>query len=449
MMLDKPFTVLALAALGLAACDRAEAPRPAAPKLAAAPAAGVRVDPGIAGFYRDRGHRPIWVAGGTLRPAALGLAEALRDADSHGLDPQLYGAAELDRALADAKSGDRAALARAELLLSRGYVAFVRDLRVPGRAAMNYIEPALAPAAPAARDLLEGAAAAPSLHDHLVAAMRMNPLYQSLRRGYAQWRAKPARTPREEALIRANLDRARAIPSQDGRYIIVDAGSARLWMVENGRAVDGMKVIVGKPGMQTPAMAGMIGYSVLNPYWNLPPDLARDRARRVLRQGTSFLARERLQILSDWGDHPRVLAPSQVDWRAVAAGRRTLRMRQLPGGANVMGAVKFMLPNELGIYLHDFPDKSLFGRADRRISSGCVRVADASRLARWLYGGAAPRPAGARPEQRVDLPQPVPVYITYMTALPAPGGGIAFQSDAYRRDRAMLARLEPRVARRG
>jgi murein L,D-transpeptidase YcbB/YkuD len=200
-----------------------------------------------------------------------------------------------------------------------------------------------------------------------------------------------------------------------------------------------MRVIVGKPGMETPAMAARLRYAVLNPYWNVPVDLARQRARDVLRRGTSVLAAERLQILSQFHAEDRVLSPASVNWRRVAAGREPLRLRQLPGGANVMGAVKFMMPNDRDIYLHDFPDKSLFERADRRISSGCVRLEDAPRLARWLFGGAAPRPNGPRPEQRVDLP--VPVYILYITAIPD-AGQIAFQADLYGRDAAQLAALE-------
>ena len=37
------------------------------------------------------------------------------------------------------------------------------------------------------------------------------------------------------------------------------------------------------------------------------------------------------------GRNPRVIAASQVDWRGVASGKKTLRLRQLPGGGNVMG----------------------------------------------------------------------------------------------------------------
>ena len=194
-------------------------------------------------------------------------------------------------------------------------------------------------------------------------------------------------------------------------------------------------------------MAGLIRFAVLNPYWNMPHDLARERAKRVLREGPGFLARERLQILSDWSASASPIGPAQVNWRAVASGKQKLRMRQLPGGDNVMGSVKFMLPNHLGIYLHDTPNKASFAAADRRLSSGCVRVEDAARLARWLFEGKSPRPRGGAPEQRVDLPEPVPVYITYLTALPAAGGGIVFQPDLYGRDFALLAQLQPKASR--
>jgi len=427
------FSLLAFAAVSGCGAGSDPATKPsAAAKSAVAP---VLLAPEIAQFYRERGTRPVWVADGALRPEAIALAERIARAGDHGLDPEAYGASELKAAIAEARSGDKQALARAELLLSRAYPAFARDLRGAGaEGGMRHIDPGLEPEVPDARALLEHAAATQALGPEISAELRMNPLYESLRTGYAQWRAAGGGSGAEEALIRANLERARAIPAHEGRYIIVDAASARLWMIEGGKVEGPMRVIVGKPAMQTPAMAGLLRYVSLNPYWNMPPDLARDRARRVLRQGTGFLARERLQILSDWGDHPRVLSPAQVDWRSVASGKTTLRLRQLPGGANVMGAVKFMMPNDMGIYLHDFPDKSLFARSDRRISSGCVRLSDAPRLARWLFRGAAPSPNGSAPEQRVDLPEPVPVYITYLTVLPGAKGGLTFQPDSYARE---------------
>jgi murein L,D-transpeptidase YcbB/YkuD len=435
-MLSRSLLAAALL-LPLAGCGNEVAPvAPAPRKAAAAPLPPVRVPAEVAAFYRERGSRPIWVTRRGVRPEALRLAAEIAGAADHGLDPERYGAAELKAALAAAESGDAAARARAELLLSRAYPAFVADLHVPasGGRGVAWVDKELAPEPPEARALLEAVAAAPDLGRHLASATAMNPLYEALSHGYARRRASARLAPAEDAAIRANLDRARLIPARAGRYVIVDSGSARLWMIDGDRVEGPMPVIVGKPNMQTPAMAGLIRYVTLNPWWNVPPDLARTRARRVLKSGPGFLARERMELLSDWSDRARVIPAAQVNWATVASGRTSLRMRQRPGGSNVMGAIKFMLPNRLGIYLHDFPDKSLFARSDRRLSSGCVRLADAPRLARFLFGGAAPRPAGSAPEQRVDLPEPVPVYITYLTALPDPARGIALQKDVYARD---------------
>ncbi|MEA3063167.1 MAG: L,D-transpeptidase YcbB [Sphingomonadales bacterium] len=413
------FLFLALT-LALAACGRAAAPPPQKP--ARMGVARVAATPEIAAFYRGRGNRPVWMTPAGPAPAARALAARLASAGDDGLDPAGYRAGDVAAAVEAAWGADPQTLARAELLLSTEYVAYARDVAVPRSDPTLYAEPGLGPAHAPAAALLQ----APSL--------RLNPLYEALRRGYGEWRRRH-RDARQEALVRLNLDRARAIPVGAPRYVIVDTASARLWMIEGERVEGPMKVIVGKPAMQTPVMAGRIRYVVLNPWWNVPPDLARERAKTVVKEGPGLIARQRLEILSDWSDSARPLPASAVSWRAVAAGQQTLRLRQRPGGDNVMGAVKFMMPNRLGIYLHDFPDRKLFERADRRLSSGCVRLADAPRLLAWLYRGRPPAPRGGAPEQRVDLPEPVPVYITYLTVLPDGPEGLTFQPDTYGRDR--------------
>ncbi len=146
-------------------------------------------------------------------------------------------------------------------------------------------------------------------------------------------------------------------------------------------------------------------------------------------------------MLSSWDADASVISPDTVDWAAVAAGRTDVRLRQLPGPNNSMGRMKFMFPNAQGIYLHDTPDKTLLGEESRMFSGGCVRLEDAPRLAKWLYGGNAPTTRSARPEQRVDLPQPVAVFLTYLTAMPG-GGTVAYLPDVYNRDRAALATLD-------
>jgi murein L,D-transpeptidase YcbB/YkuD len=391
----------------------------------------VRLDPGVAAFYAARGGKPLWISHGRLRPEAQALVSVLASARRNGFDPVRYAA---DRIRSDAEAGskgDAQALARAELQLSTAFALYAGDLRKTPN--ILYVESGLTPRSSSARSLLEGAASAPSLMDYLRQSLAMNPLYETVRSAYG--RSAAALAPANRRRIEANLDRLRAIPANPGaKWIFVDSGGSRLWMME-GRSIAGsMRVIVGKPGMQTPLMAARLRYAILNPYWNLPPDLVRGRAQRVLRQGPGFLRTERLQLLSDWGPNPHVVAPGQVNWNAIAAGRQYLRMRQLPGGANVMGAVKFMMPNDLGIYLHDFPDKSLFARSDRHLSSGCVRLEDAPRLARWLFGGSPPRARAGAAEQIVPMPQAVPVYIVYLTAFPS-SQGINLRHDVYGRDK--------------
>ncbi|QAY79229.1 L,D-transpeptidase family protein [Sphingosinicella sp. BN140058] len=244
-----------------------------------------------------------------------------------------------------------------------------------------------------------------------------------------------------ERVLMLNLDRARSLPGTDeqGRYVIVDVGAARLFMVEGGDVRDSMKVIVGKAASATPMMAAQIRYASVNPYWNVPADLAQTLvAPKVLSEGLGHIKAERYEILSDWTDDATPVDPASVDWQAVADRKTELRIRQLPGRGNSMGAIKFMLPNDFGIYLHDTNDKSLFGKQDRWLSNGCVRVEDARRLADWLFGA---MPTGKDPnvEEDVELDRPVPVYITYLTA-EAVADGVQFRADPYSRDAALVNR---------
>ena len=235
-----------------------------------------------------------------------------------------------------------------------------------------------------------------------------------------------------EQRLRLNLDRARVLPAS-GRFVLVDTASARLWLYEDGAVRDSMKVIVGKPGEQTPMLAGLIRTAVLNPYWNVPPDLVRRRiAAGVLKEGPGFLKAKRYEVMSDWSDEATRIDAATVDWAAVAAGRKEVRVRQLPGGENAMGAMKFMFPNDFGVYLHDTPDKKLFAASDRAQSSGCIRLEDAPRLASWLFGR-APRSQPGKPEQTIPLPEPVPLYVTYLTAGWS-SEGFALRADPYGRD---------------
>lgn len=401
--------------------------------------------PDLASVYEARKYRPIWLQGDKVRPEAHELIAMLETADRDGLDPADYQVSQLRQDLISAESGEPAAQARFEAEASRAFVDYVADLHQPSAAArMIYTDAASAPPAFAGPDVLQAAADAPSLHAHLIAVRRMNPIYEGLRGALADYRSKKGAKTADQTqqLILLNMDRARALPANPGpRYIVVDAAAATLWMYQDGRPIDSMKVVVGKPSEPTPIMAGMLRYALFNPYWNVPEDLVQQQwAPLVASQGPAVMRARDMEALSDWSPNASVLDPAKVNWSAVAAGRQALRMRQRPGPDNMMGRVKFMLPNELGIYLHDTPRKALFSQDGRFFSSGCVRLEDAPRLARWLFGD-VPQPSAA--DYRVDLKEPVPVYITYFTVAPAPSG-VTFRQDIYGRDETALASIQRR-----
>jgi murein L,D-transpeptidase YcbB/YkuD len=208
-------------------------------------------------------------------------------------------------------------------------------------------------------------------------------------------------------------ERADLPVAQRGRSVVVDAASARLFMVEDGRIVDSMRVIVGKGKNATPTLQSTLYYATLNPYWYVPPELARTAiAPRVLKEGMSYFNSRGYEVVSSFTRDPQVIPASSVDWEAVAAGRQEVFIRQRPGPGNSMGQIKFGFNNEQGIYLHDTPRKELFETDQRALSNGCVRLEDAHRLARWLLGR-EPNSADA-PEQFVALPKPVSIVITYL-----------------------------------
>jgi murein L,D-transpeptidase YcbB/YkuD len=390
----------------------------------------------VAAFAAQRGEAPLWLRDGPDGPAIRRLVATLRQAPLDGLaaGPQLAAASEA--AVERARSGGAVERAEAERMLSAAWVMYVQALHWP-TAGMIYADSAVAPKIPKPATILTQLASAQSLAGHVEQVSAINPLYADLRAALAK-----EADPQRRRTLQANLDRARGLPA-GGRYILVDLAAQRLWMMEEGRPADSMKVVVGKAEMKTPLIAGTVRTATLNPYWNVPADLVRRSiAPAAAAGGAAYLQAKGYELLSGWQADARPLSPDQVDWLAVADGRTEVRVRQEPGPGNMMGAVKFEFAPAQGIYLHDTPDKSLFAREVRTFSSGCIRLEDAARLGRWLMGRELVAQGNA-PEQVVNLPQAVPVYVTYLTAR-VEGGQVALAADVYGLDQATHTQLASR-----
>ena len=380
----------------------------------------------VSSFYAARQGAPLWLRPGADNAAARELINALQRASLDGLPGGPSFAAEAQLLLSRAAAGDADALVRADRLLSTAWILYVQALQRPP-AGMTYADSWVIPRRDGAYDILARAAAAPSLSSYVRKISAVNPLYAQLRE--VAWAAMQTNGEQADPRVLASLDRIRLAPFQH-RYVIVDSGSARLWMIEDGRVVDSMKVIVGKPSTRTPTLGSVIYYATLNPYWNVPPDLVQKlTAQRVLEQGFTYLKTRGYQVITKYGEGAQPIDPEEVDWQAVADGRETVAVRQLPGPANSMGHLKFGFANAADVYLHDTPEKNLFGEPNRNLSNGCIRLEDAQRLGHWLLGR-EPTTESAEPEQHLLLPQPVPIYLTYLTAQ-ADNGQLSFVDDVY------------------
>ena len=396
----------------------------------------VAVQPAAAAQYsmaaaERAAERPNWFANGDARAAEV-LIDLLATSSLDGLDPSMFNPAPLRDAMSRAVDARRHE--KADRRFDEAFVRYVTALRADATSGWVIVDPDLSANREGPADILARAAAAPSLADYVGKMKFMHPAYGELRRAI-QW--GEVENHDRYGLIRLNMQRLRMLPAT-GRYVLVNAAAQQLQMIDDGRVVDSMKVVVGKAKYPTPVMAAYIRYAALNPYWELPTDLAAERvAPNVVKEGLGYLKRHGYVVLSDWGATPGEVDPATIDWQGVADGRVQVRLRQNPGPFNAMGRMKFMFPNDQGIYLHDTPQKELLREDARLFSGGCVRLEDATRLSKWLFGEALD-PKGPAPDQRVDLPRPVPVYIAYLTAMPE-GGQLVFHDDIYGRDKAALA----------
>jgi murein L,D-transpeptidase YcbB/YkuD len=407
----------AFATLGLTPLP-ALAAMQAAPGTVAVQVAATPARPDVVQFYQVRKNPPIWFRSGQAE-AVPQLINILKRSSIEGFarGPQL--AAEVEAALAQAQGGNAAAAQSAEQLMSGAWVQYVQFLHQP-TPGMLYGEKWVTPYTPNATQILQPALVSPSLSLHLKSVSDVNPIYSSIRDAAVEQAKLPGGG--QSAKYAANLERARSIPAK-GRFVLVDAATARLWMYEDGRPVDSMKVVVGDKAnfnLPTPMIASAIWYTTFNPYWHVPDHLARKAAAKVVKEGHAYIKRVGYEVVDSWSDNAKVLPWDSVDWKAVAAGTAHVKLRQLPGKNNSMGKMKFNFANSEGIYLHDTPQRDYFALKNRHKSNGCIRLEHAERLGRWLLGREAVAPTSAA-EQHVPLPKPVPVYVTYLTTQPQIG----------------------------
>ena len=240
-----------------------------------------------------------------------------------------------------------------------------------------------------------------------------------------------------------NLERLRWIlGNPEQRSIVVNIANFELNVVENGESILSMKVVVGKPYQRTPVFTSKMTYLVINPSWNIPDSIARDEVLEKIRKDPRYLAKQNIKVLKGWGPHEEVIDPKTIDWSKITPKKLSYRFRQEPGPLNPLGHIKFMLPNQFDVYLHDTPSRRLFSENVRTFSHGCTRIEKPIELGEYLLRDA---PGWTREkildsiekgtEQKVPIPRPLNVHFLYLTAWVDQGGTLQFRNDIYGRDK--------------
>lgn len=258
--------------------------------------------------------------------------------------------------------------------------------------------------------------------------------------------------------IELNMERLRWLPGDlGGRYIFVNVADFRLEVVEKGQPVLGMRIIVGKDeeDQRTFVFAGKMTCLEINPYWNVPESIAVNEIIPKVQKNLHYLASQGIRIIDGWSENAGEVKPETIDWASLDPEKFRYRLRQDPGPKNPLGRIKFLFFNEFNIYLHDTPTRSLFQRERRTFSHGCIRIEKPIDLAAYLLRddfGWTKETILAEIETRerkvVRLPEPVAVYIYYMTAWADPDGTMQFRRDVYRSDEVLEKALHERPLRR-
>lgn len=237
--------------------------------------------------------------------------------------------------------------------------------------------------------------------------------------------------------LETNLVRLRTLSGYLGdRYVIVNIPAAVIETVDSGRVHSRHTAVVGKIDRQTPILNSKIYEVNFNPYWTVPKSIIRKDLIPLMQEHPKYLSEHNIRIFAPDGNE---IPSSTINWFSEEAVN--YRFRQDPGEKNSLGQMRINFANPHAVYLHDTPDKNLFGKEVRFHSSGCVRVQNVREFVQWLLKdtqGWSRRnidetiKSGERID--ADMSRAIPLYMTYVTAWGTPGGVVHFRDDVYDRD---------------
>jgi len=210
--------------------------------------------------------------------------------------------------------------------------------------------------------------------------------------------------------------------SGSGTRLVVNIPEYRLHVYEGPQEIFNMDIVVGSEEHKTVMFDDEMTNIVFSPYWNVPPSIVENEILPAMQSNKNYLRNNGYEITGYENGLPVI--------------------RQKPGPQNSLGLVKFVFPNEHGIYFHDTPAKGLFEYPKRTFSHGCIRLAEPAKLAEYLLRNSPgwtadkiQKAMNSGKEQWVRLPGAVPVSIAYYTAWVEDDGQLQLRQDIYGLDK--------------
>ena len=241
-----------------------------------------------------------------------------------------------------------------------------------------------------------------------------------------------------------NLDKMRLLPmdlSHD--YILVNLPGYYLKVVHESKTILTMDVAVGGGAHPSCILNSKIQHLVLNPYWNIPAEIAESEIWESVKNNPNYLNQKHVQVLKKEGDDYKPINVDNFNWNKMTAKQfNSYRYRQSPGEQNALGKVKFIFPNACGIYLHDSNERDLFDVYQRDFSHGCIRVSQPLNLTTYVLNSQKQWSAKKVNDmfqndvnKTVPLVKPVNLYIMYFTSYVSDDDWAQFRPDIYKFER--------------
>lgn len=430
----------------------------------------------ITAFYTQNGYDPILVMDHLKDKELNVLVDYYSKAPQHGLKPQIF-QADAIKAMLD-KLYDKKAIktldegyktiAELELAAANSLITYSNAMQFglvsPRKIYARYFTETLRPDS----TFMNNVFAVKDLKNYLDSIQPKDPQYLALQKAFSEdIQVKGMKPEESDRYFAVNMERLRwkNKPNAD-KYVMVNIPDFRLDVMEKGESTLNMKVCVGEGrnmenettlaeydesdkidrpfSRETPQLNSMIYTVQVNPVWNIPESIATKEIMVEAAQDPYYLNNKNIEV---YHNGAKVEDPETIDWGS--ASKDDYDFKQLPGDDNALGKIKFLFKNKSSVYLHDTPAKMAFNLGMRAVSHGCVRVEDPQKLALALFGDGSKYQTIVQKMSEdntsptdINLPNKVPVYITYYTCWVGKSGGLQFRPDVYGLDVVLYAHMK-------